>query len=527
MFGPSLVHEFLRFTAGRYPDKEALVCGGERWTYRALDRASDVTASVLQDMGVLRHHRAAIYLDNSSESVISLYGVLKAGGAFVMLNGTMKSKKLAYILKDSGATVLVAHASKASVVREAFDELGSRLPVLWVGDGHGGRCAASGGDLRWDEAVAPGGGGTEVAAKNLHGSSCIDVDLATLIYTSGSTGEPKGVISTHHNMVSAAKSIIKYIDNTSDDRVICLLPLSFDYGLYQVIMAMMYGGTVVIEKSFMYPIKILETIQRERVTGFPLVPTVAAFLLNMQNLDKYDLSSIRYITNTGAALPVEHIRRLEELFPDARIFSMYGLTECKRVAFLPPEELARRPSSVGKAIPNCEVFVVDENGNDVPPGVEGELVIRGSNVMRGYWNAPELTAKVYRDGFIPGEKFLYSGDIFRKDKEGFLYFVGRKDDLIKTRGERVGPKEVEYALVEIAGVAEAAVIGVPDEIMGQAIKAFLVRWNGANLNENDVLKYCFRRLEPFMVPKHIEFVNELPKTPNGKIDKKALKSLGM
>jgi acyl-coenzyme A synthetase/AMP-(fatty) acid ligase len=323
-------------------------------------------------------------------------------------------------------------------------------------------------------------------------------------------------------MISAARSIIHYLENTEDDVILNVLPLSFDYGLYQVLMTMMFGGTVVLEKSFLYIHKILERIAQERVTGFPIVPTILAMLLKLQDLKKYDFGSLRYISNTGAALPVEHIRKLRNLFPGVKIFSMFGLTECKRVCYLPPEEIDTRPASVGKAMPNCEVFIFDEAGNEVKPGEIGELVIRGSNVMRGYWNAPELTAKYYRPGRFPGEILLYSGDYFRQDSEGFLYFIGRKDEMIKSKGERLSAKEIENVICEMDGVAETAVIGVPDEILGQAVKAFITIDGSSIISQNDVLKYCKENLEPFAIPKYIEFVEELPKTAHGKIDKKAL-----
>ena len=307
-----------------------------------------------------------------------------------------------------------------------------------------------------------------------------------------------------------------------NEALLAALPLSFDYGLYQVVMAFMFGGTVVLEKSFVFPVKVLERMAAEKVTGFPIVPTMAAFLTGMSNIGGFDLGSLRYITNTAAALPVEHIKRLSRIFPQARLFSMYGLTECKRVSYLPPEELMRRPSSVGKAIPNSEVFVVDGDGREVAPGEVGELVVRGANVMQGYWNSPELTSRTFRQGSHPWEKVLYSGDLFRKDEEGFLYFVGRKDDMIKTKGERVSPREVENALCSIEGVSEAAVVGVPDEILGQAVKAFVVLGPGSGLTEKDILRRCAEALEPFMIPRRVEFVDGLPKTANGKVDRKLL-----
>jgi long-chain acyl-CoA synthetase len=248
-------------------------------------------------------------------------------------------------------------------------------------------------------------------------------------------------------------------------------------------------------------------------------------LLKMRDLGGYDLSSLRYLTNTGAALPVQHIRDLRRLLPHVTVFSMFGLTECKRVGYLDPAELDNRPGSVGKAMPNCEALVVDEDGAEVPPGEVGELVVRGSNVMQGYLDDPEMTSRVYQPGPYPAWRWLRCGDQFRRDKDGFLYFLGRKDDMIKTRGERVSPKEVENALCEMSNVAEAAVVGVPDEILGQAIKAFIVARAGGP-DEKSVLRYCAEKLGAFMVPKYVEFVEVLPKTAHGKIDKRQLQTVG-
>jgi acyl-CoA synthetase (AMP-forming)/AMP-acid ligase II len=350
----------------------------------------------------------------------------------------------------------------------------------------------------------------------------IDVDLACLIYTSGSTGEPKGVMSTHANMVFAAASIIQYLENTPDDIVINVLPLSFDYGLYQLLMVFKFGGTLVLERTFTYPAATLRRIEEERVTGLPGVPTVFAMLLRM-DLSRFGLSSLRYLTNTAAALPVEHIERLRDAFPWARLYSMYGLTECKRTLYLPPAELNRRPGSVGIAIPGTEVWLEDEAGKRLGPEEIGELVVRGSHVMQGYWGAPEATARRYRPGRYPAERLLYTGDLFKMDKEGFLYFVARKDDIIKTRGEKVAPKEVERILYKLPEVVEAAVVGVPDPLLGEAIKAFIVCETEMPLTEHDVLRHCNAHLEDFMVPKYVEFREVLPKTSSGKIQYTALR----
>jgi long-chain acyl-CoA synthetase len=523
-FDPTLVHEWLSRSARRFPDKVAIVCGEQRWTYKAIDQRADHLAAALMDAGVCRSDRVAVFVDNSAETVISLYGILKAGGVFIILAGSLKGAKLRYILENSGAKALISHTSKAKVVNDALSEGIGERKLIWVGPAKRIPQQLSKSSQGWDEIFSDFDYKIANGQKDRRIPRCIDVDLATLIYTSGSTGEPKGVMSTHHNMISAARSIIQYIGNVEDDIILDVLPLSFDYGLYQVIMAFMFGGTVVLEKSFLYLHSILERIAQEKVTGFPIVPTIVAMLLKLQDLKKYDFITLRYMTNTGAALPVEHIRRLRDMFPQVTMISMFGLTECKRVSYLPPEELDRIPSSVGKAMPNCEVCVVDENGSEVAPGETGELVIRGSNVMQGYWADPEMTARTYRDGQYPSGRILHSGDYFRQDERGFLYFLGRKDDMIKSKGERISAKEVENNISGMEGVAEVAVIGVPDEIFGQAIKAYIVPAPDFELPEKQVLKFCAANMETFMVPKYIEFMDSLPKTPNGKIDKKQLKA---
>jgi len=514
-----LVNHFLENSATRLPNKVALICGEQRLTYHQINQSANQLAAALVDMGINLQDRVIIFLDNSAESVISLFGILKTGAIFIMLNPTMKAKKLNYILKDSGASALITQANKSRVIRDSINDAPDLKHIVWLGRPSKfpqGSVAVK--YHIWEEVLS-----SQSAICNLQSALSIDLDLATIIYTSGSTGEPKGVMSAHYNVVAAARSITQYLENTEEDIILNVLPLSFDYGLYQVLMAFLFGGTVVLEKSFVYPFKIMERLVQEKATGFPIVPTMVALLLQMENLSRFDFTSLRYITNTAAALPVSYIRKLQSAFPQVTIYSMYGLTECKRVSYLPPDELDRRPDSVGIPMPNEEVFIMNERGEEVGPGEVGELVVRGSNVMQGYWNAPDETARTFRPGRYRGETLLYSGDLFRRDEEGFLYFVARKDDLIKTKGERVSPKEIENALYEMEGVVEAAVIGVPDDILGQAIKGFIVKDSSNTLTEKKVQKYCTLNLEPFMVPKYIEFRDSFPKSPSGKIDKKQLK----
>jgi len=490
------VEDFLRQSAQRFPDKTALVAGAVRLTYAQFDAQSDRLAAHLQQLGVKRNDRVLVFMENTAEAAVAIYAVLKAGATFSPINPSTKADKLAYIIGNCRPVAVLTQTRLCAIAREAIAE--RDIALLGVGT------------PKWDAAIA------EPAPVADHRG--IDIDLAMLVYTSGSTGRPKGVMMTHRNVDAASHSITTYLANTADDIILCVSPLAFDYGLYQLIMAVRLGATLVLERSFAFPAAIFETMRRERVTGLPLVPTMAAMILQMRGVN-IDLPDLRYITNTAAALPVEHIQRLRATFPGATLFSMYGLTECKRCTYLPPAQLDKRPDSVGIAIPNTEAYVADDDGEPVANGVIGELVIRGPHVMQGYWENPTATAERLRPGRNPWERVLFTGDLFYADAEGFLYFVGRKDDIIKTRGEKVAPKEVETVIYAIPGVSEVVVVGVPDPVLGKAIKALVVRTDPA-LTEADILRACNKALEDFMVPRSVEFRDSLPKTDTGKVSRR-------
>jgi len=511
-----LVDDFLTNSAQRFPDKVTCIDGDRRVSYGELDARSNRLAHALTDAGVRRGDRVAVFLDNSVESVVSIFGILRAGAAFVVINPTTKEDKLVYMLNDCAASGIVVGGRFRSILRAADSKVDSFCCVLTCGEAAPMAGEAVKRRLGFDRDLSSF---PAEAPKRQN----IDMDLAAIIYTSGSTGRPKGVTVTHLNVVSAATSITEYLENIPDDIILNVLPLSFDYGLYQVLMSAKVGATLVMEKSFAYPYHIVRRVKEERVTGFPGVPTIFAMLVQMKDLDPSDFDSVTYVTNTAAALPPAHILRLRDLFRNARIYSMYGVTECKRVTYLPPEELDRRPTSVGRGMPNEEVYIVDEDGNPVGPGVIGELVVRGSNVMKGYWGLPEETNRVLRPGRYPWEKVLYTGDLFKMDEEGYLYFVARKDDIIKSRGEKVSPREVENVIYELPEVQEVAVVGVPDPVLGEAVKAIVVSADNAALTEKDVIAHCSRRLENFMVPKLVEFRDSLPKTTTGKIRRASLR----
>ena len=515
MNGVPLLHDYLHESARRLPDKIALVCQKQRVSYAELDQRSNALAHALLRRGVGRGDRVVVFADNTVETVISFWGVLKANAVVSIVNPLTKADKLAYLLNDCRATALITDAHLGIVFAPGAAKAEHLRTVIVSG--------------ALDEKVVAGLPNVVAFDTALEGERrdappprrAIDVDLAALIYTSGSTGDPKGVMLTHRNMLTAATSITTYLGNVEDDVILGVLPLAFDYGLYQMIMAFRMGARLLLERSFTYPADVLARVVEEKVTGFPGVPTIFAILAERKTTT-YDFSNVRYVTNTAAALSVKHIGVLREIFPKARVFSMYGLTECKRCTYLPPEDIERKPTSVGIAIPNTELWIVGEEGQRLGPGEVGQLVIRGATVMRGYWEKPDETAKKLRPGPLPGEMVLYTGDLCRLDEDGYLYFVARMDDIIKSRGEKVAPKEVESAIVNIEGVKEVAVIGVPDEILGQAIKAFVVLEQGATLTDRALLRESQGRLENFMVPKYVEFVAELPKTMTGKIKKTGL-----
>lgn len=508
-----LVHSYLADTARRFPDKTALIAGGEAWTFGRIDRDSDRLAAELQARGICRGDRVAALLDNSAEFVVGLWAALKAGAVFVPINHGIKAEKLAFILADAGVACLFALSSLRSRVVQAAAEGHGGPQVIWVGE------AADAGASTLDAILAQRG-------RTPADPGLIDQDLCLLIYTSGSTGLPKGVMMTHRAIHNNVWSISSYLGNTPSDVVLCFLPLSFDYGLFQVLTGARVGFTVVLEKSFAFPYEILKRIGEQRVTGLPGVPTIFATLLQYAPFDGLDLSSLRYLSNTAAPFPPAHIRQLRSLLPQARIFSMYGLTECTRVSYLDPARLDAKITSVGQAMPNSEAYVVNAEGRPLPAGEIGELVVRGTSLMRGYWRRPEETAQALRPGRTGGEMVLHTGDLFCMDADGDLYFVGRKDDVFKCRGEKVSPREVETALYELDGVAEAAVIGVADPIDGMAIKAFVVPRPGSPLSEHAVRRHCRERMEPRLQPKFVELCAGLPKTDSGKITKTVLRRQG-
>jgi len=514
-----LLHDALRASADRDAAKVALIADGVRYSYGSLlDRALRL-AGTLQDHGVRRGDRVAVFLDNSWHAVVAVYGTLLSGAVLTVINPQTKAEKLAYVLADSEASALVTEKSLAPVFLPALDAAPEVRCVICSGGAPDGTADSDSRHhriLSFEQAI-------DAAEPRAASGGVIPIDLAALIYTSGSTGNPKGVMLTHQNMVFAAGSISEYLRLDATDRIVNVLPFAFDYGLYQLLMTVLLGATLLVERSFVYPVPVLKRVIEHEVTVFPIVPTIGATLLSLNRSGGWTFPHVRRVTNTAAALPAEFIPKLATVFPRALVFAMYGLTECKRVAYLEPERVLEKPTSVGKAIPGTEVFLLSPDGDPVAPGETGVLHVRGPHVMLGYWKQPDLSAQMLKPGRLPGERVLCTHDFFTMDADGDLYFVGRSDDIIKTRGEKVSPVEVENVLHRISGVREAAVVGVPDELLGEAIRAFIVLDEGAALTEQQVKRECMARLEGFMVPRDVVFVGELPKTATAKVSRRLLR----
>ncbi|HZL08505.1 MAG TPA: AMP-binding protein [Prolixibacteraceae bacterium] len=510
-----LLGEALEFSCRNNPSKIAAIYKGEEYSYNYLKESAENFAFHLVNEGIKKGDRVAIVLNNSWESIVSIYGITLAGGVFLVINPQIKAQKMHYILNDCNAKIIISENSLINELSLALIGLKNIHEVIISGANHlikynGTRYSD------FEEIIS-------IKNMSLVLPKIIPQDLAALIYTSGSTGFPKGVMMTHQSMVFTSWSLLEYLRLTEEERIMLVLPLAFDYGLYQLIMSITIGGTLIIEHSCNFLPTIFKQIKLLKPTVFPGVPSIYAMMIAIHKKTGITFDCIEKITNTAAALPEEFVADLKLIFPNALIFKMYGLTECKRVCYLEPELNHLKPNSVGKAIPGTEVFLLSPEGKLVEPGEIGILHIRGPHIMAGYWNKEELSKEMLKPGLIPGERILCAHDLFKMDDEGFLYFMGRNDDIIKTRGEKVSPIEVENAIYKIKGVNEVAVVGIPDVILGESIIAFVTTYGNLEMSEKEIQRECMSQLEPFMVPQRILFLPEMPKSTNGKIDKKELK----
>jgi acyl-CoA ligase (AMP-forming) (exosortase A-associated) len=514
-----LIHDFIFDAARHTPAAEALVDGRRRLDYAALADAVEQAAGALLDAGVERRERVAVYLDKRVENVAAMFGAALAGAVFVPVNPQLKAEQVAHILADCNVRVLVTSPERLALLQEALAGCPDLRTVFVTGTP--GEAAAGAAALRaWGAAQA------RPDPRQLAARRAIDADMAAILYTSGSTGKPKGVVLSHRNMVAGARSVTGYLDITPRDRILSVLPLSFDYGLSQLTCAFLAGATVVL-MNYLFPKDIVKAVQEERITGLAAVPPL---WLQLGALDWPPGCTLRYLTNSGGAMPQRAVQALRRALPDAELFLMYGLTEAFRSTYLPPAELERRPDSIGRAIPNAEVMVVRPDGTPCEADEPGELVHRGALVALGYWNDPAKTAERFRPapgqpaGLPLAEMAVWSGDTVRMDRDGYLYFIGRSDDMIKVSGYRVSPTEVEEAVYATGLVREAVAFGVPHPLLGQGI-VLLALPQRAGLETAELLRQCQRRLPAWMMPAHVVLSEQaFPRNPNGKIDRPGLRA---
>ena len=510
-----LVHDLILTAARRTPGAEALVYGADRLDYQALADAVRAAAAALLNAGIGPRERVAVYLEKRIENVAAMFGASSAGAVFVPVNPQLKADQVAYILADCGVRVLVTSSDRLRQLAPALAQCPALHTVFIVG------ASAEAPEIAHYK-VMPWGAEAPRAVPH----PAIDADMAAILYTSGSTGKPKGVVLSHRNIVAGAHSVAGYLGNRASDRILAALPLSFDYGLSQLTTAF-HSGAVVVLINHLFARDIVKAVADERITGLAGVPPL---WIQLSQLAWPASCTLRYLTNSGGSMPRTTVDALRAALPGAEVFLMYGLTEAFRSTYLPPSELAHRPDSIGRAIPNAEVMVVRPDGTPCDDDEPGELVHRGALVSLGYWNDPAKTAERFRpapghDAALPlTELAVWSGDTVRRDADGYLYFIGRTDDMIKVSGYRVSPSEVEEVLDATGLVTEAVAFGVPHPVLGQAI-VLLAAPRDPALSVAALLKECQRRLPAWMVPAHIELrAAPLPRNPNGKFDRAALRA---
>ncbi len=499
---PYLLHHLLEASVQERPAAEALVDGKRRLDYTAFGAAARGCAQALVDAGITRRDRVAIYLKKSVEEATSIFGISMAGGVFVPVNALLRPAQVAHILNDCGVRFLITDEARLASLGEAAS--GVERVLLIEND------------------FAP-------RADDVNVPATVGEDLAAILYTSGSTGRPKGVMLSHRNLVAGSRIVCQFLGITRDERLLSVLPFSFDYGLNQLITTVDRGAAIVL-LNFTFGQQIVKAIVNEKITGLAGVPTVWAVLTQATpSFKKTPLETLRYVTNSGGAVPTATIEQLRQYQPQTEVVLMYGLTEAFRSTYLPPSELDKRPLSMGKAIPETEIFLLNDKGERCAPGEPGILHHRGPTVSLGYWNRPDATAHVLRKNPLLGEHegadlVCFSGDLVTMDEDGYFYFVGRNDAMIKSGGYRISPSEVEEVLMATGEFAQAAVIGLPDATLGNRVHAVAVIAEGREPDPEKVRAYCTQELPQHMVPREVEFVTELPRSPNGKVDYKVLRA---
>lgn len=510
-----LIQDYLIKSAERFPEKEVIVQQAQRKTYAEVLSSALSLAHWLYSKKQTPGYRAAILTDNPFEYVTAYFAILIARGVVVGLNSQTSNRTLKTILNDCRASVLFANGKYARYI----NNIAADIPSIQITAISGLKADNNFNQSYFDWVDWAGILTTfnELSSEVIPKQS--PSDIAQIIYTSGTTGAPKGVMLRHSNLVANTNSIVNYLRLTENDRIMAVLPFFYSYGNSVMLTHIASGGSLVVNQNFTYPNVILEEMVQEKVTGFSGVPSTFAILLNRSAVKSYTFPSLRYLTQAGAAMSPALAKSLKEIFPKVDIYIMYGQTEASaRLSYLDPEDVYRKPGSIGKAIPGVDLQILDRDAEPVQMGEIGEIVANGENIMAGYWERPEETAKTLRP------EGLRTGDLARMDNDGYLYIVSRKSDIIKSGSHRITPKEIEEIIHEQETVHEVAVVGEEDEILGELIKACVVLKTNKSCSERELVKHCRKELPAYKVPHKIVFYDELPKTATGKIQKTKLKT---
>jgi acyl-CoA ligase (AMP-forming) (exosortase A-associated) len=511
-----LLHHLIEDSARRTPAAPALTVGGQTLDYATLWQAVADFGASLAALGLSSGERVGIYLDKRTEAVVASFGSSVAGTAFVPINPLLKAEQVAYILRDCNVRILVTSPERLNLLTSIFPTCTDLQHIVVTGNQVSAQLSGGPTCHAWSDLPR---------ARPHH--TLTELDMAAILYTSGSTGRPKGVVLSHRNLLAGAKSVAEYLGNNPDDSILAALPLSFDAGFSQLTTTFHAGARVVL-LNYLMPRDIVKALECERITGMTAVPPLWLQLASL-SIPEAVGKTLRYIANTGGHLPTPTLHKLLQGLPQARPYLMYGLTEAFRATYLPPEEAMAHPDSIGRAIPNNEVWVLREDGTVCDTNEPGELVQRGPLVAMGYWNDAEKTAERFRPlpaalrpaGLMLPEIAVYSGDTVRRDENGLLYFMGRRDEMIKTSGYRVSPSEVEEEAYATGIIRECAAFGVPHPVLGAAIVLAVVPT--ATLEVDVLLAALKKRCPSWQVPAHIELCNSpLPRNANGKIDRKRL-----
>lgn len=502
-----LVHHFLENSAEKYPDKGA-VWYKDLWaSFMEIEQNANRIANFLIKNGISRGDRIGLLMENSINYIISYFGILKAGAVVVAINNEVTSGNLLFYLNNSESSAIIAGNRFSHLFSNLSHVPSVRFIISDTSLTDPPRTAYSLEDiLQSEKAHQP-----QVPT--------ISLDLASIVYTSGSTGNPKGVMLSHQNLCDNTISISKYLKLTPEDRMMVVLPLYYIYGNSLLTTHFFCGGSVVIDNRFMFPSLVIETMRKMQVTGFAGVPSTYMILLDKSSIRQCKLESLRYVTQAGGSMSPSIQLQVAETFAPAKLYVMYGTTEAApRLTYLEPEMLSVKLGSIGKAIPNVEVIIADDHGRALPAGHIGEIAARGSNIMLGYWKDPQSSAAVIKNGFY------FTGDLGKTDEDGYIYVVGRTKDMIKVGGNRVSAKEVEEALLNSPHISEAAVIGVPDSVLGEAIKAFIVPKTKRTPDISEIKKHLSSLISPYKIPSLYSFHKELPKNESGKVMKEKLRN---